>query len=102
MRNFKYYSDPGHGWIAVKLDLVADLGILDKISGFSYLKGGTVYLEEDRDAQVFSVAYREKHGAYTLEEIHTSDRSSIRRYGNYSADSAKEILDRKKTRRIVE
>ena len=28
----KFYSDPGHGWVAVKRQLLVDLGILDKRS----------------------------------------------------------------------
>jgi hypothetical protein len=45
----KYYSDPGHGWGAVKRQLLVDLGIANKISHYSYQKGKTVYLEEDCD-----------------------------------------------------
>ena len=50
---YKFYSDAGHGWVAVKRQELADLGILDKISKFSYQKGKTVYLEEDCDTAVF-------------------------------------------------
>lgn len=47
---FKHYSDPGHGWVAVKRKLIVELGLLNAISPYSYQKGGTVYLEEDCDA----------------------------------------------------
>ena len=52
----KYYTDPGHGWVAVKRKLLNDLGIADKITYFSYQKGQTVYLEEDCDLATFATA----------------------------------------------
>jgi hypothetical protein len=48
----KLYSDPGHAWGAVKRNVLENLGLLDKISSFSYQKGNTVYLEEDCDLPV--------------------------------------------------
>lgn len=47
---FKHYSDPGHGWVAMKRKLIESLGLMNKITHFSYWKGDTVYLEEDLDA----------------------------------------------------
>ena len=44
------HSDPGHGWLAVKLSEIKMLGIETDISEFSYIKGKTAYLEEDCDA----------------------------------------------------
>ena len=49
-RTYRYYQDPGHGWIAVGLRELEDLGIAQDISHHSYRRGGTVYLEEDDDA----------------------------------------------------
>jgi hypothetical protein len=48
-----FYSDPGHGWLAVKMKRLNDLGIGHKISPYSYRKGQTAYLEEDCDLSVF-------------------------------------------------
>ena len=48
-----YYTDGAHGWYAVKRSLIDELGIAQRITPFSYQKGGTVYLEEDCDAGVF-------------------------------------------------
>ena len=43
MEKFKFYQDAGHGWIAVKKDLLRYLGISHQISGFSYeSKGGNI------------------------------------------------------------
>lgn len=58
MKVFKFYSDPGHGWLAVKEKDLETVGLsLDKISSFSYRKGKTVYLEEDCDFSLFYNAY---------------------------------------------
>lgn len=62
MKPFKFYSDPGHGWLAVKRKLLRDLNIIDKISQYSYQRGKTVYLEEDRDSSIFFQAYQKKYG----------------------------------------
>jgi len=60
MKQYKFYSYPSHGWLAVKKSELIDLGILDQISEYSYIKGQTVYLEEDRDATIFINAFRAK------------------------------------------
>jgi hypothetical protein len=45
--------DPAHGWLVVPLDELQSLGIVDRISRYSYLKDGVAYLEEDCDASVY-------------------------------------------------
>jgi len=55
----RFYNDPGHGWLAVKVQYLIDLGIADKITNFSYLKGKTAYLEEDVDVGTFVEAAKE-------------------------------------------
>ena len=50
---YKFYSDNGHGWLAVKRQELIDLGIIDKITPYSYQRGKTVYLEEDCDVDLF-------------------------------------------------
>lgn len=57
------YSDPGHAWGAVKRSLLQTLEArgmlkLSDISGYSYQRGGTVYLEEDRDLSLVCEALR--------------------------------------------
>ena len=59
---FNFHSDPGHGWLAVKKSLIRELGIISKISTYSYMKGQTAYLEEDCDASVFIDTFKEKFG----------------------------------------
>lgn len=84
MKTFKYYQDPGHGWLAVKTNLLIILGIADKITQFSYQKGSTTYLEEDQDMSVFMDAYAAKYGAEpAIQETQHSNNSPIRNYPRY-------------------
>mgnify|MGYP003349438778 CR=1 FL=1 len=46
----KYYTDPGHGWVAVKRKVLEQFMPYSEVTCFSYVKGKTVYLEEDYDA----------------------------------------------------
>ena len=62
MKTYIWAVDAGHEWLAVKKKELIELGIADKISYFSYEKGGTAYLEGDCDAEHFFVAYKAKHG----------------------------------------
>jgi len=51
--SYTFYEDSGHGWLEVPLQELQDLGIQERITGFSYLYKGKVYLEEDEDAGTF-------------------------------------------------
>ena len=55
---FKFFEDPGHGWMEVPVQLIALLGIRDRISAYSYRKGDMAYLEEDCDLSEFMEACR--------------------------------------------
>ena len=82
----RYYIDPGHGWLAVKRKVLKDLGILDKITSFSYQKGDTVYLEEDCDLATFATTMSVKLGAPLEYDVRHTDRSSpIRSYERFRA-----------------
>lgn len=61
-KTYIWAQDGGHAWLAVKAGELVSLGIQDKISGYSYVKGDTVYLEEDCDAGLFINAYRARWG----------------------------------------
>lgn len=76
----KFYSDPGHGWGAVKRNLLDSMSILDKISTFSYQKGQTVYLEEDRDLPVLVTQLALKGIEVEYQNSHSDRRSPIRNY----------------------
>lgn len=81
---FKFYCDAGHGWLAVKRDFLTKLGILNKITGYSYQRGKTVYLEENCDATTFVNEMKNQNIEYDI--VHPSnwpDRSPIRSYENF-------------------
>ena len=52
---YTFITDPAHGWLAVPLTEIRDLGIAGDISAFSYMSTsrGLAYLEEDSDALRF-------------------------------------------------
>ena len=82
--SFHVNSDPGHGWISVKRELLVRMEIADKISSYSYQKGGTVYLEEDGDAALFIETYKGMTGQDPqFTEKHTNHQSRIRSYEQY-------------------
>lgn len=83
-KTYRFYTDPGHGWLAVKRKEIDALGIADRISGFSYTKGGTVYLEEDCDYSVFAEAKKARGEQVITVARSTDKRSPIRSYSSYS------------------
>ena len=80
----KFYSDPGHGWGAVKRQVIEELGISEKISAFSYQKGHTVYLEEDCDLPTLVTALACRGETISYVEKHSDARSPIRCYDRFS------------------
>ena len=86
MKTYIWAVDAGHEWLAVKINELVDLGIADKISSYSYQKGGTAYLEGDCDAAVFFDAYKQKHGVEpkTKQGKHW-DRQPCRSFAQYTA-----------------
>ena len=81
--NLHYYMDPGHGWLAVSRNQLTRLGIEGQITGFSYQKGQTVYLEEDGDMSLFLNALDDIQESYKIISHHTNGRSPIRNYATY-------------------
>ena len=57
---FKKYSDAGHGWLKVPLELIYKLGIEKSITVCSYMHKTNAYLEEDLDMTTFFKAYLKK------------------------------------------
>ena len=62
MKTYIWAVDAAHEWLAVKIKELVELNIEHKITEYSYVKGGTAYLEGDVDAATFIEAYRNKHG----------------------------------------
>jgi hypothetical protein len=84
-----FYSDPGHGWLAVPLELLDSLQLLDKVSSYSYMRGTLAHLEEDCDYSLFAAAMRERNAPFTIREHRTDNRSRIRNYCHYSPGVAR-------------
>jgi hypothetical protein len=89
MRKYTFFADPGHGWLRVKRSELAELGLLNAITPYSYENGKYVYLEEDCDATVFFGTLYVKYGI-TLNELrphikerHSNNPSAIRKYKSY-------------------
>lgn len=78
---FKFYADPGHAWLAVKLkDLMAVRLSPYDFSPYSYVRGGTYYLEEDCDAPKFADAWKAAGFEFKYESKHTDKTHPIRSY----------------------
>ena len=80
-----YFTDPGHGWVSVKLDKLQALGIADKVSAYSYMRGSSAYLEEDCDLSLLYRACDAIGQKIELTTKHTNNRSPIRSYATYQA-----------------
>ena len=82
-RFYKLHSDGGHSWLAVKRTELIEMGVLDKVTTFSYQKGKTVYLEEDCDLPLFVNALKTKDITYTFNESYRNN-SPIRNYEHFN------------------
>lgn len=80
---YDFYADSGHGWLKVPRAEVEQLGILNKISHFSYQRGEYVYLEEDCDASAFVMALNAKGIKFASRGHHTNRQSKIRSYQQF-------------------
>ena len=88
MKTYIWAVDAGHEWLAVKEKELIELNIAHKISEYSYVKGGTVYLEGDCDAAHFFDAYRAKHGVEPkTKQGKMWDRQPCRSFARYTAPS---------------
>lgn len=82
--NFRFISDPGHGWIEVPMKLIEVLGIKSKISAYSYRKGDMAYLEEDCDAYEFVQACKAQGITVEYSEVY-QENTPIRHYSRFVA-----------------
>lgn len=95
---YHFHTDAGHGWLAVKIKELHELGLIHKISKYSYIRGLTAYLEEDCDMSAFIRAWQVKHGTYfdfkTMVKTSYRQHSPIRSYEHYSVWRAEEIVEK--------
>lgn len=87
MNGYKFFEDAGHGWLQVPKEELKQLGIADKITGFSYTDNRFAYLEEDQDASTyldkkFSSIEEKRAFVQGCENVY-HDNSPIRNYNNY-------------------
>ena len=89
MLKLKFYTDPAHGWVAVKLHVLYDLGLIEKVSPYSYIRGKTAYLEEDCDASLLISTLQDKNIVYTItEKNYPIKLCPIRSYDGYNFNQA--------------
>ena len=92
---YNFISDDGHGWLSVPLKEIAQLGIKDTISQYSYINGKSAYLEEDSDAGKFLDARKKAgHGEPTFKEIIHDGRSPVRNYYDFTPRNMEYFLSR--------
>jgi len=78
MSEYTFHADPGHGWIEVPIPELYRLGIADKVSSYSYRKGGNAYLEEDCDYTLWDDAKKAAGEEYKIREVNSNHDSFIR------------------------
>lgn len=88
---YTYFTDPRYGWLKVPIEELKALGIADKISDCSYIKGAHAYLEEDYDMPIFLVEKFGKDVLYDdykdqLISVRPNKTSRIRSYEAYNAE----------------
>lgn len=99
----KWQIDPGHGWLQVPLELLADKGLRESISGYSYMDSEYAYLEEDCDAgrfedhwfgqQFYSSVWPKARGDYADRHV-DRDFTSPRIKARYDASKVQRELTR--------
>lgn len=80
-----YVTDPGHGWIAVPMEILIELGIDTKMSSCSYQRKGIAYLEEDCDAGLFIDTIKNRYDGVELKfnQRHQDSQSVIRTFDRF-------------------
>jgi len=86
-KGFIFHTDGGHGWLEVYKHEIKMLKISKEITGYSYMDGNKVYLEEDLDAGTFITAWEKFTGRQFEEgrvftEIYREN-TPIRSYKSY-------------------
>lgn len=81
---YKFYSDPGHGWLEVPMAEIDQLNLRPKISRYSYIsRRGNAYLEEDCDASVFIEAKKEIGQTVEFEYVNYDGQCFIRSMSSF-------------------
>ena len=83
MRTYTFYTDPGHGWLKVPYKDLQVLGIDNKITKCSFVRGAYVYLEEDCDGSLFVNVAKQNGWELKIIEKYSYKSSKIRSYDRY-------------------
>ena len=94
-----FHSDAGHGWLKVTTHQLAELGIYNQVSRYSYInvaysnddESYDVYLEEDCDAPLFLEACKSKGIKVHIDYIDDGDNSFIRRKHRFPSQKAQTV-----------
>jgi hypothetical protein len=73
VRNYTRIYDPGHSWLQVPIRDVRGAGVYNKITPYSPIKGGKMYLEEDCDLYTLYKAMTDKGYTVNITEVHVDD-----------------------------
>jgi len=82
----------GGGCVAVRWPLVGGLGLPDRFTPYSYVRGILAHLEEDCDYSQFARAMNDRALFFTVRHHHTDARSRIRNYCQFNATEARRVL----------
>lgn len=105
-KTWLFHEDPGHGWLEVTRDEVRALNIQTGISGYSYEKDETIYLEEDCDYNLFATAWEKAtgmkwdHGTRT-KTVH-EDPTPIRNYMHYERPKNRRKINEEQMNRVMD
>ena len=80
---YKFFQDPGHGWVEVPIAELRRLKIEGLISPYSYRNGHMAYLEEDCDFSAWAKAKRAAGEEFDIVELHTNNDSIVRTFRGY-------------------
>jgi len=79
-----FLSDWGHGWLSVKRKEIIELGIVDEITSYSYMKGDSVYLEEDCDMPLYMETQKARGVKVEIKSGKCHQTSPVRNYNSYN------------------
>ena len=80
---YNMFVDPCHGWLKVKKSELARIGIANKISEYSYMRGDYAYIEQDCDLTLFMATKKKLNEPAELKCNETDKYSKIRSYDRY-------------------
>lgn len=79
-KKYTFHVDDGHAWLRVPIEDLRELGLLKRISRFSFIAKslGYAFLEEDGDTALFVEAATAKGWSIEWDEIDEGSESLVR------------------------